>query len=66
MTLEELWETAPVTLAWARGSASAYVVPERGVGDTKTLAYELGAGEIPKYVKFADGSSRTLVQAAVK
>jgi hypothetical protein len=57
---------ATITYAWARGSASAYVVPESGVGDTKTLAYEVGAGEIPRYVKFADGSSRTLVQAAVK
>ena len=51
---------ATITYAWARGNKSAYVVPESGVGDTKTLAYEIAAGEVPKYVKFADGTSRTL------
>ena len=52
---------ATITWAWARGSASAYVVPESGVGSTRTLAYEVAPGEIPKYVKFADSTSRTLV-----
>jgi hypothetical protein len=53
---------ATITYAWARGKTSAYVVPESGVGETKSLVYTVAAGEIPKFVKFADGTSRTLVK----
>jgi hypothetical protein len=53
---------ATITYAWARGSASAFVVPESGVGATRRVVYEIGAGDVPKFVKFADGSSRTLVR----
>ncbi|HEX6087382.1 MAG TPA: thioredoxin family protein [Thermoanaerobaculia bacterium] len=51
---------ATITYAWARGNAYAYVVPESGIGEAQPLAYEVAAGEIPKFVKLADGTSRTL------
>ena len=52
---------ATITYAWARGKESAYVVPDIGVGEARTVVYEVAAGDVPKYVKFADGSSRTLI-----
>lgn len=60
MAPEAFVTPATITYAWARGKSSAYVMPESGVGDTKTLAYTIAAGDVPKFVKFADGSSRTL------
>ena len=53
---------ATITYAWARGSATAFVVPESGVGTTRSVSYEIGPGDVPKFVKLADGSSRTLVR----
>jgi hypothetical protein len=53
---------ATITYAWARDAASAYVVPERGVGAVSTLNVKVAAGDVPKYVKFADGSERRLVK----
>jgi thiol-disulfide isomerase/thioredoxin len=53
---------ATITYAWARNAESAYVVSERGVGVTQALQVRVGEGEIPRFVKLADGSTRTLVR----
>jgi thiol-disulfide isomerase/thioredoxin len=53
---------ATITYAWARDAGAAYVVPERGVGAVSTLNVKVAAGDVPKYVKFADGSERRLVK----
>ncbi|HUR81648.1 MAG TPA: thioredoxin family protein [Thermoanaerobaculia bacterium] len=51
---------ATITYVWARGTKSAFVIPESGAGATHSIAYEIAAGEVPKFVKCADGTSRTL------
>jgi hypothetical protein len=53
---------ATITYAWARGKGLAYVMPESGVGATKSVTYELRGESVPQFVKFADGSTRTLVR----
>lgn len=53
---------ATLTYAWARDAATAYVVPERGVGAVMPLSVRVGRGTVPEVVRFADGSSRTLVR----
>ena len=53
---------ATVTYAWARGANEVFVVPESGVGVTRALKVSLGEGDVPRSVKFEDGSSRTLVR----
>lgn len=52
---------ATITYAWNRDAQHAYVVPERGVGAVSALQVRVGEGEVPKWVKFGDGSSRRLV-----
>ena len=52
---------ATITYAWARGQSSAFVIPESGVGATAAIAYEVRGADVPEYVKFSDGSTRTLV-----
>ncbi len=51
---------ATITYAWARGASEAYVVPERGVGATAALHVNVAEGDVPKWVKFEDGSVRKL------
>ncbi|HEX2834462.1 MAG TPA: thioredoxin family protein [Thermoanaerobaculia bacterium] len=51
---------ATITYAWARGASEAYIVPERGVGASGTLDVNVADGDVPKWVKFADGRVRTL------
>jgi Thioredoxin len=51
---------ATITYAWQRDAHSAYVVPERGVGAVSSLQVRMADGEVPKWVRFADGSSRRL------
>jgi hypothetical protein len=53
---------ATITYAWARDAASAYVVPERGIGAVSALHVKVAAGDVPRYVKFADGSERRLIR----
>jgi hypothetical protein len=53
---------ATITYAWARDAASAYIVPERGVGAVGSLHVQVAAGDVPKYVKFEDGSVRRLMR----
>jgi hypothetical protein len=53
---------ATITYAWARDAASAYVVPERGVGAVGALSARVGDGLVPRYVRFADGSERRLLR----
>jgi hypothetical protein len=51
---------ATVTYAWARAAAAAYVMPERGVGGVGAVGARVGVGDVPKWVKFPDGSDRVL------
>ena len=53
---------ATITYAWARGAAQAYVVPEKGIGETRAVRFRLAEGDVPRWVKLADGSTRTLVR----
>lgn len=53
---------ATITYAWSRGSATAFVMPDCGVGSTRTLVYEVRGGEVPERVRLSDGTSRTLVR----
>ena len=55
---------ATVTYAWARGASEVFVVPENGVGFSRALGARVGEGEVPRYVKLDDGSSRVLRSAA--
>jgi hypothetical protein len=52
---------ATITYAWARGSASAFVIPESGAGATQSIAYEVRGADVPELVKCADGTTRRLV-----
>lgn len=53
---------ATITYAWARNASSAYVVPERGVGMVSAVSARIGDGEVPEFVKLADGSTRRLLR----
>lgn len=53
---------ATITYAWARDAATAYVVPERGVGAVSALRVKVAEGDVPRYVKFEDGSERRLMK----
>jgi len=52
---------ATITYAWARGAHDAYIAPESGVGETRALTVHMSNEEVPRSIKFADGSSRTLI-----
>jgi hypothetical protein len=52
---------ATVTYAWARNAARAYVIPERGMGEVHAVKMKIADGDVPKYVKLEDGSSRRLI-----
>lgn len=52
---------ATITYAWARGAHTAYVAPDSGVGQTKALAVSMTAEDVPRKVKFEDGSTRVLI-----
>lgn len=51
---------ATVTYAWARTAASVYEVPESGIGATRAAKFRVGEGDVPKFVRLEDGSSRSL------
>ncbi|HEX2059129.1 MAG TPA: hypothetical protein VHK90_00165, partial [Thermoanaerobaculia bacterium] len=53
---------ATITYAWARNASTAYVVPERGVGAVSAVHARVAEGDVPAFVKLADGSTRTLVK----
>jgi thiol-disulfide isomerase/thioredoxin len=54
---------SPATLSYvsARGAKEVFVVPESGMGSVAVVEVRVGAGDVPSHVKFADGSSRTLM-----
>jgi hypothetical protein len=52
---------ATVTYAWARDAAEVFVVPEQGMGAVASLAARVGDGDVPRVVRLADGSTRTLI-----
>ena len=54
---------SPATLSYvsARDAKEVFVVPELGMGSVDVIEARVGAGEVPAYVKFEDGSSRTLM-----
>lgn len=52
---------ATITYAWVRDAQTAYVAPERGVGAVSALQVRMAPGDVPKWVKFADGSERRLL-----
>ncbi|HYC59535.1 MAG TPA: thioredoxin family protein [Thermoanaerobaculia bacterium] len=53
---------ATITYAWTRDAQTAYVVPERGVGAVSALQVRMAKGDVPKWVKFGDGSERRLLK----
>lgn len=53
---------ATITYAWARDAASAYVVPENGIGARRDVRFRVAAGDVPKWVRLEDGSERRLVK----
>lgn len=57
----EFISPATVTYAWARTARSVYAVPESGVGVVRAHGARIAEGEVPRFVKMADGSSRELV-----
>jgi thiol-disulfide isomerase/thioredoxin len=54
---------SPATLSYvsAREAKEVFVVPELGMGRVSAVAVRVGEGAVPSQVKFADGSSRTLI-----
>jgi len=53
---------ATVTYAWARNAPRAYVIPEHGMGEVRAVKMKIAEGEVPKFVKLEDGSSRRLMR----
>lgn len=53
---------ATVTYAWARGAGEVFAMPESGVGTTRTLRARVDGGDVPRFVKLEDGSTRRLVE----
>ncbi len=53
---------ATVTYAWARDAASVYEVPESGIGATRAAKFRVGDGEVPRFVRLEDGSSRVILR----
>ena len=53
---------ATITYAWARGARQAYVVGEKGIGETRAVRFEIAEGDVPRWVKLADGSTRRLMR----
>jgi thiol-disulfide isomerase/thioredoxin len=51
---------ATVTYAWARDAVQVYEVPESGIGTMRSVTFEVADGDVPKIVRFEDGSSRVL------
>jgi len=51
---------ATITYAWARGASKVYVADEKGIGEMKSVAFTMKGDD----VRLADGSTRTLLQAA--
>jgi len=52
---------ATVTYAWARDAARAYVIRETGMGEVRDAKFRIAEGDVPKYVRLEDGSTRRLV-----
>jgi hypothetical protein len=53
---------ATVTYAWARNAASAYVIPEHGMGEVRAVKMRVAEGDVPKFVRLEDGSTRKLMK----
>ncbi|HYO79680.1 MAG TPA: thioredoxin family protein [Thermoanaerobaculia bacterium] len=54
---------ATITYAWSRDAADVFVVPEQGSGSVSARRAEVAPGAVPRFVRLADGSTRTLVSA---
>jgi hypothetical protein len=55
---------ATVTYGWAREAASTYVAAENGIGAMRPVQFEIAMkGDVPKLVRFKDGSERRLLSA---
>jgi hypothetical protein len=53
---------ATVTYAWARDADNVFVMSEQGLGAVTTLSASVAGGSVPKLVRLADGSTRTLIR----
>ena len=53
---------ATVTYGWACDAETVYVAAEKGIGSMQTTPFEIAMkGDIPKVVRFKDGSERRLI-----
>jgi hypothetical protein len=62
VTPDALITPATVTYAWARNAAQAYVIPEHGMGEVRAVKARVAEGDVPKFVKLEDGSTRKLLK----
>ena len=62
VTPDALITPATVTYAWARNAASAYVIPEHGMGEVRAVKARVGEGDVPAFVRLEDGSTRRLIK----
>ena len=61
VTPDALITPATVTYAWARNAAQAYVIPEHGMGEVRAVSARVAEGDVPKFVRLEDGSTRKLI-----
>ena len=52
---------ATVTYTWARNATRAFVIPESGMGEARDVKFRMAEGDVPKFVRLEDGSTRRLV-----
>lgn len=62
VTPDALVTPATVTYAWARDAARAYVIRETGMGEVRNAKFRIAEGDVPKFVRLEDGSTRRLVR----
>lgn len=61
VTPDALITPATVTYAWARNATEAYVIPEHGMGEVRAVKARVAEGDVPKFVRREDGSTRRLI-----
>ncbi|HEX8252814.1 MAG TPA: thioredoxin family protein [Thermoanaerobaculia bacterium] len=54
---------ATITYAWSRDAEDVFVMAEEGNGSVSARRAEVGPGAVPRFVRLADGSTRTLVSS---
>jgi len=52
---------ATITYTWARNVPRAYVIAERGLGEVRDVKFRIADGDVPKFVRLEDGSTRRLI-----